>query len=246
MLLVLLIAFLAVVGWSLDYFLDKQKHKNLHKWIAILGIIVSLVIIGVNYFRQEHQIRVWEVKFDSAQKGIDTISTQNKRLLTQNDSLEVQIERVSEKLQPFMQIATRRYPALNEEEALAKLVTDISHISRTLEHMQPKLILLTDKTKSWKDNNTKLVHTIYYFRSQFPVWLTDISIEMEFDGPFLYAEGRIKDGGVVIDDKSRIVINNDRKGFEFVTNLLIVGNHIMIEVISNEPLNILSMRLLPN
>ena len=196
MLLVFLIAFLAVVGWSLDYFLDKQKHKNLHKWIAILGIIVSLVIIGVNYFRQEQQIRDWEVKFDSAQKGIDTISTQNKRLLSQNDTLEVQIERVSEKLQPFMQIATRSYPALNEEEALAKLVTDISHVSRTLEQMQPKLIPLTEKTKSWKDNNS-LFHITYFFDSQYPVPLKHISIEMKFDTTILDARGKIIDGALV-------------------------------------------------
>ena len=244
MLLALLIAFLAVLGYLLDYFLDKQKHKNLRKWIAILGIILTLIIIGVNYLRQEQQIRDWGAKFESAEKGLDKISEQNKRLLGQNDSLEVQIKGVSEKLQPFMQIARRSYPALNEEEALAKLVTDISHISRTLEHMQPKLILLTDKTKLWKDNNS-LFRTRYFFDSQYSVPLKNISIEMKFDGALLHAEGRIVDGAVVMDDGSRMLIENDRRGLTFVTGLLIVGNKIMIEAISKEPLNLISMRLSP-
>jgi len=244
MLLALLIAFLAVLGYLLDYFLDKQKHKNLRKWIAILGIILSLVIIGVNYLHQEQQIRDWEAKFESAQRGLDEIREQNKRLLSQNDSLGVQIKGVSEKLQPFMQIARSSYPALNEEEALAKLVTEILHVSRTLEQMQPKLILLTEKTKSWKDNNS-LFHTIYFFDSQYSVPLKNISIEMKFDETILDAEGRIIDGALVMDSGSRMVIANDKRGFTFVTGLLIVGNEIMIQVISNEPLNITSKRLFP-
>jgi hypothetical protein len=205
MLLTLVIAWILVVlAYLLDYFRDKQKHKNLRKCIAILWMILSLLIIGVNYFRQrdqilrqEQQIRDWEVKSDSVQKGIDTISAQNKRLLSQNASLEVQIERVSEKLQPFMQIATRSYPALNEEEALAKLVTDISHVSRTLEQMQPKLIPLTEKTKSWKDNNS-LFHTTYFFDSQYSVPLKHISIQMKFDTTILDARGKIIDGALVM------------------------------------------------
>jgi hypothetical protein len=242
MLLALLIGFLVVLGYLLDYFLDRHKHKNLRKWIAIVGIILSLVIIGLNYLRQEQQISDWEAKFTSAQKGLDEIIEQNKHLLSQNDTLEVEIETVSEKLQPFIQVATRNYPALNKDQALAKLVTDIS---RTLEHMQPRLILLTDKTESWKDTNG-LFHTRYFFDSQYPVPLKNISIEMKFDKPFIKAEGKIVDGAVVMDEGSRTVIDNDRKGFKFVTGLLIVGNEIMIEVISKEQLNIMWKRLSPN
>lgn len=245
MLLALLIAFLAVLGYLLDYFLVRQKHRNLRKWIAIVGVILSLVIIGLNYLRQEQQIRDWEAKFDSTQTGLNEIMAQNGRLLSQNDSLQVQIRGVSEKLQPFMQIATRSYPALNEEEALAKLVTDMSQISRTLGHMQPKLLLLTDETKSWKDNNG-VFHTRYFFDSQYPVPLKNISIEMKFDAPIIQAEGKVVDGAVVMEEGSRTVIDNDRKGLKFVTGLLIVGNEIMIEVISKEQLSIMWKRLLPN
>ena len=42
-----------------------------------------------------------------------------------------------------------------------------------------------------------------------------------------------------------MVIANDKRGFKFITDLLIVGYEIMIEVISNEPVNIIAMRLLP-
>lgn len=244
MVLALLIALLVVLGYSLDYFLDKQKHKTLRKRIAILGIILSLVIIGVNYLRQEQEIANWEAKFEYTQKQLEEISEQNKRSLSQNDSLQVHINGLSEKLQPFMQIATKSYPALNEEEALAKLATDISHISRTLEDMQPKLILLTDKTKSWKDNDG-LFHNRYFFDSQYSGPLENITIEMKFNGEFLHAEGRVVDGAVLMEDASRMLIDNDSKGFTFVTGVLIVGNEIMIEVVSKQPLDTISMRLSP-
>ncbi|MCJ7459459.1 MAG: hypothetical protein MUP17_10755 [candidate division Zixibacteria bacterium] len=233
MVLTLLVAFLAVLGYILDYFIDKQKHRNLYKWIAVLGGILSLVVIGVNHLRQEQQIKDWG-------KSLYKITKQNDSLLSQNDSLEVRMKDVSEKLQPFVQIATRSYPALNEEEALTKLVTDIS---RTLEQMQPKLTLLTEKTELRKDNNS-LFHTIYFFDSQYPVSLRNISIEMKFDGTVLRAEYKIN-GAFVIEQGSKMLIENDKRGFIFVTGLLTVGNEIVIEVISKKQLNLISKRLSP-
>jgi hypothetical protein len=245
MLLTLAIAFLAALGYLLDYFLDKQKHKKARKWIAVFCVTLSLLVIAWNHVQREREIKDWKDKFGSAQTGLNEIMAQNGRLLSQNDSLQVQIRGVRERLQPFMDIATRNYPGLNEDQALAKLVTHISDISRTLEHMQPKLIFLTDKTKSWKDNNG-LFHARYFFDSQYSIPLKDISIEMKFDGPVILVEGKIVDGAVVMDEGSRTVIDNDRKGFKFVTGLLIVGNEIMIEVISKDQLNIMWKRLLPD
>lgn len=244
MLLAILIAFLTVVGYSLDYFFDKQKHKNLRKWLTILGIVLSLVIISMNYFHQKKQIRDWESNFKSAQKGLDEIREQNKHLLSQNDSLGVQIKEVREKLQPFLLIARNSYPTLNEQQGLAKLVSDISQVSRTLENMQPKLIWLAEETRSGTDENG-LVHTVYFFDSQYPIPLKHISIEMTFDNTIFDAKGRITDGAVVMDSGSRTIIANDKRDFTFVTGLLIVGNKIMIEITSKDPLNCTSMRLSP-
>lgn len=245
MILTLIIAFLAVLGYLLDYFLNKQKHKKLRKWIAILGIMLSLSVIFWNHVHREQEIRYWEARFDSTQTGLNEIISQSGRLLSQNDSLQVQIRGVSGRLQPFMEIATRNYPGLNEDQALAKLVTHISDISRTLENMQPKLILLTDKTKSWKDS-LGLHHTRYFFDSQYSGPLKNISIEMKFNGVVVNAQGRVVDGALVMEERSRMVLDNDGRGLTFVTGLLIVGNEIMIEVVSKEQLSIVWKKLLPN
>ncbi len=108
----------------------------------------------------------------------------------------------------------------------------------------PKLILLKDKTKSWKDENS-LFHTTYFFESKDPVPLRHISIEMKFDADILDAESIII-GGIAIDNGSRISIASDKRGFTFVTDLLIVGNKIMIEIISKNPLNRTYMKLFPS
>jgi hypothetical protein len=243
MLSALLIAFLAVLGYLLDYFLEKQKNRSLRKWIAILGIILSLIVIGTNYYHQKKQIGAWEDKFASAQTTLNEIIEQNKHLLGQNDSLRVQVKDINEKLQPFLLIARNKYPTLNEQEGLVKLISDISQVSRTLEGMQPKLIWLAQETRSGTDKSG-LVHTIYFFDSQYPIPLKNISIEMTFENTIIDAKS-IFLGGMVIDNGSRTTIANDRRGFTFVTDLLIVGNKIMIDVTSKDQLSCTSMRLFP-
>jgi uncharacterized protein YoxC len=232
-----LVALLALLGYLLDYLLDKKKYKKAYKRIVIIAIILTLAAIGGNYYRQEKEIKRWEAKFESAQEKLDGIKEQNEHLLSQYDSLKAQFTEVSEKLNPFLQTARSVYPALNDDQALTKLATEIS---KTLGGMQPKIIYLSDKTKSWKDRNTNLIHTIYYFRSQYPVAVRDISITMRFDRTLLRADGRIT-GAFVVEQGSRMMIDADSRGFTFVTGLLKEDNDIMIEVISNEPLKITSM-----
>jgi hypothetical protein len=220
-----LIALLALHSLWLGRLLGKGKHERARKRIEIIVIILMLVAVGWNYYRQNEEIK-----------------EQNQLWLSQNDSLRVQIDELSQKLEPFLQMARTSYPALRDEEALTKLATEIS---KTLGGMQPKIIYLSDKTKSWKDTNTNLLHTIYYFRSQYPVAVRDISITMKFDRTLLRAEGKIT-GAFVVEQESRMMINADSGGFTFVTGLLGAGNDIMIEVISNESLKIRSMQLSPD
>jgi hypothetical protein len=219
-----LIALLALHSLWLGRLLGKGEHERARKRIEIIVIILMLVAVGWNYYRQNEEIK-----------------EQNQLWLSQNDSLRVQIDELSQKLEPFLQMARTSYPALRDEEALTKLATEIS---KTLGGMQPKIKYLSDKTKSGKDRNTNLIHTIYYFRSQYPVAVRDISITMRFDRNLLRAEGRIT-GAFVVEQGSRMMIDADSKGFTFVTGLLGVGNDIMIEVISNEPLKITSMDISP-
>lgn len=211
--LAVLIALLGSHSLWLDRWLDKSKHEKVRKRMEIIVIILMLVAVGWNYYHQNEEAKSWRV----------------------------QIHEMSEKLEPFQQMARASYPALRDEEALTKLA---SEISKTLTDMQPKIIYLSDKMKYWKDNNTNLIHTIYYFRSQYPVAVRDISIRMEFDKPVLVAEGK-NTGAFVVEQRPRMAIDDDNKGFTFVTGLLGVGNDIMIEVISNETLNIISMKLYP-
>jgi hypothetical protein len=223
MLLTFFIAILAVLGYFLDYFIDKKNHKKLFMCIALFCIVLTVIIIFVNNAHQEQEIR------DSRGK-IDEIKSQN-------DSLEVQFKRTTEKLEPFIRIARSNYPASNEEEALVKLETNIS---RALEHMQPKLIMLTDETESWKDKSS-IFHTRYWFRSQYRVALKNVSIEMKFDVIILNVSGAI----IGTENRTKTTATKDKRGFVFVTDLLLVGDEILIDIRSNEPPNIVSMKFFP-
>jgi len=222
--LALLIAFLALHSLLLDLLLGKSKHEKVRRRIEIIVIIVMLVAVGWNYYCQKEEIK-----------------DQNQLWLSQNDSLRAQIDELSQKLEPFLQMARTSYPALREEEALTKLATDIS---KKLALMEPKIIYLPEKTKSWKDNSTNLIRTLYYFRSQYPVAVRDISIKMKLDRAIFSAEGKIT-GAFVVEQGSRMVIDPDGKGLVFDTGLLKEDNDIKIEVITNEPSKITSMDISP-
>jgi len=252
MIFTVFVAVLAVLGCLLEHRLDKNKHKKLRKIIIYIILILTPIVVFWSYFRQEKEskkeFKRQQKEFETTQKRFDEIKHQNDFLISKNDSLNSQLdkmrigqEQIQRKLEPFMQIAQANYPALSEDEALNMLAT---HVSQTLDRMQPKVICLTDKTEFWKDSNTSLIHNIYYFRSQYPISLRDISIIMRFDGTILRAEGKIV-GAFVVEQGSRMIIDIDSKGFAFVTGFLGVGNDIKIEVISNEPLMNPSIKMSP-
>lgn len=248
MILLIITNILILSGCLLEYSLDKNKHKKLRKVIIAIVFILTPVVTYWNYSHQEKESKRQQKQFETTQKRFDEIKHQNDFLISKNDSLDYQLdkmragqEQLQRKLEPFMQIARANYPALSEDEALNKLAM---HVSQTLDRMQPKVICLTDKTEFWKDSNTSLIHNIYYFRSQYPISLRDISIKMRFDGTILRAEGKIV-GAFVVEQGSRMIIDVDSKGLAFVTGFLGVGNDIKIEVISNEPLMNPSIKMSP-
>ena len=245
MLLTVVITVVAVFGYLLNYVVDKDKHKKAFRVIVIIAIVFAFAAIWGDYFHQkaesEKESNATEERHKEMREQNDSLNAQIARVLDRNDSLRAQVGEMSEKLEPFMRIARVNYPAMRDEEALSKLAR---HISETLDRMQPKIIYVPDKTKSWIADSTDLIHTVNYFRSQYSVAVRDISIRMEFDRPILGAKGKIT-GAFVVEQGSRTTIDKDNKGITFVTGYLSVGNDIMIEVVSREPLKVITRRSSP-
>ena len=109
---------------------------------------------------------------------------------------------------------------------------------------QHKIIPLPNKTRKWLDKNTNLIYTDYFFRSQYPGGIRDISITLKFNTPIIAAKYQIT-GAMVTDQDSRISVDTGSAGLSYFTGYLSEGNDILIEVVSRKPINIISSQLSP-
>lgn len=234
--LTLLTNFLALLGYFLTY-ISKKKLAQRKSLLIILGaILTSVVIWGKYYYEGEES--------ESVKKEFRGIKGQNEQLLNKNDSLKTLAREILESnkdltllLEPFRDIAHRKYPSLKSEKALEKLASDISR-------MQPRLVFLQDKTVQYQDPLTDLLHTHYLFRSQYPIGLTDVQIKIRFDARFLSAISRIQ-GAIVEEQGTKMRIDADSSGFVYTTGYLREGNDIIINVVSRTSLKISSIELSP-
>ncbi|KPJ64251.1 hypothetical protein AMJ44_13105 [candidate division WOR-1 bacterium DG_54_3] len=223
--LAVLIVFLALHSLWLNLLLDRRKHKKARKRIEIIVIILMLVAVGWNYYRQKEEIK-----------------EQNQLWLSQNDSLKVRLSEISKSnkeltalLEPFVKKARMNYPGWNDQEALQKLASDISK-------MQPKLIFL-GQTEPRRDSVSNLFHTAYGFRSEPTTGLSDVKIRIRFDGRFVTINGGKR--GDIVEGGGSMIIDPDSMGFYYTARYLREGNDIEIKVTSKSILKILLIRLWP-
>jgi len=129
-------------------------------------------------------------------------------------------------------------------DALRASRQELADLKDRTARTEPKLLLLADRTVQAKDGATGLTQTTYFFRSQHPGPLPDVSVELRFDGPCQSAQARIT-GAFVIDQGSRLALDGDLTGIRYTTGLLKEGNDLVIQVVSKGPLCVVSRRLSP-
>jgi hypothetical protein len=242
-LLLVIATFLAVLGYVFLYISNKEKLRS-YKLILFLGAGFAVASILGNYYFQSSESALNQSKLIEINEQASLIRDQNKLLLSQNDSLKIQMgkiiktnQEITRSLEPFEEIARTKYPALNDQEALNRLVSDISK-------MQPKIVFLQNKTQQYRDPSTNLLHTVYPFRSQYPTGVRDIHIKLRFDGPFISATPGI--GGAIAEEYgTQMRIDPDSSGFYYTTGYLREGNDIFIHVLSRKSLKVDSMSLSP-
>lgn len=240
---------LAVLGYLFLYWTDKQKLIKYSKWLILATLLISVTIWGT-FIRDIKESKSTARDYADTKRNFDEIKTQNKTmsehiqsLLNVKDSLTTRLNEIDNSnqkltglLEPFINRARLEYPGWSDQEALQKLASGISKI-------QPKLVYLGQTTPQ-RDSISNLFHTVYVFRSNPTTGLTDVQIKIRFDRVFISVIER-KSGAFVEEQGTQITPDPDSKGFYYITAYLKEGNDINIEVISKEPLRILSMSLSP-
>ena len=233
---------LALLGYLLIW-INKEKIPRYKLSLVLLGVLLTSAVIWGKYYYDSRQSASAAKESALIQSKLTEIKEQNELLLSERDSLKRHMREIQASnkeltllLEPFTEIARMSYPGSNDQEALQKLVSDVSK-------MQPKIVFL-GQTEPSRDSVTNLLHTFYVFRSQYSIGLRDIEITVTFDGAFVSATPRIR-GAIVQEYGSRMTIDADSSGFCYTTGYLSEGNDISIEVISRKPLKVTSMKLLP-
>ncbi|MGB8657675.1 MAG: hypothetical protein WCE90_07810 [Candidatus Zixiibacteriota bacterium] len=211
----------AVLGYYLLYRSDEKKLKR-YKLLLFVGAIVALLIILGNFVRETNESKSKASESDSLKTKLSEIVSSNRKL--------------TELLGPFINRARSEYPGWSDQEALQKLASEISK-------MQPKLVFL-GHTEPRRDSTTNLIHTVYVFRSKPTMGLRDVQVRIRFDRKLVTITER-RSGAFVEEQGTQITIDPDSTGFYYFTGYLKEGNDINIEVITKEPLEILSINLSP-
>ena len=162
----------------------------------------------------------------------------------EKNELNKTVSEVRNLLEPFRLVAKTLYPNLDEKAGLQELAIRISKLENVVENMQPKLVYFHKKRHIWRDPSG-LLHTKYVFGSKFPLPLSNITIEMKFNKPFENVNSSITGEVMVATSYIRMEEDSDYKGFIFETGKLLAGNYVVIEVVSKDTLNVLSMELNP-
>jgi hypothetical protein len=238
----ILASMLAVLGYFLTWISNKEKLRGYKVLLLSLAAILTVTLIWLEDYSQNKETA-------SLRSNITKITDQNKLLISSNDSLKTKLsviqqdigqmrkenQELASSLEPFKNTARRSYPGINDQLALQKLASDISKI-------KPKLVFL-GQTELQQDSVSGLFQRSYGFGSEPTHGLSDVQIRIKFDGKFTKITPRIR-GTWVEEQGTRVTIDPDSTGFYYITGYLKEGNHINIEVISKEPLRIVSMELL--
>ncbi len=235
---------LAVLGYFLTYILNRKKLRGYKQLPLFCAAAITVALIWVQYCSQEKESA-------SKSREYTSIKTQLAEIRQQNDTLKLQVKETVEgnrkllgDFEPLMQIWQTKYPALAPKEAFAAIAHDLQGKTETAKPNQTLLLLMSDKTKVQKATDTGLIHTYYFFRSRYTMPLRDISISLRFDTPFISVNVRIV-GAVVFEQGSRLSKSIDSSSLTYSTGYLSESNDIMIEVVSQEPINIFSSQLSP-
>ena len=242
----ILASLLAMLGYFLTWIFNKEKLRGYVKFILLFCAIITITLIWWEYHSQND-------KAASLRNDITNITNQNKLLISHSDSLKTKLsvmqqdighireenQELASLLEPFRNTARRSYPGINDQLALQKLASDIS---KDISKMKPKLVFL-GTTKLQQDPVSGLFRRSYGFGSEPTHGLSDIQIRIKFDGKFRTIIPTIR-GGWVEEQETRLTFDPDSTGFYYITGYLKEGNKINIEVISKEPLNIISDTLL--
>jgi hypothetical protein len=222
----------AVLGYVLTWIFNKEKLRGYIRWLLFLGAILTVTLIWGEYYSQNKESASLLSHSDSLKTKLDAMQQDIGKIREENQKL-------ASLLEPFRNTARRSYPGISDQLALQKLASDIS---KDISKMKPKLVFL-GTTKLQQDPVSGLFRRSYGFMSEPTHGLSDIQIRIKFDGKFKNIIPTIR-GAWVEEQETRLIFDPDSTGFYYITGYLKEGNKINIEVISKEPLNIISDTLL--
>lgn len=236
---IMILAIIGVlVGSYLQYLQNKKKLHGFGRYLLLVLLILSAILVT----RQDHEKR-------NLNDQLLYIGEHNAIMESKYDSLQDETHELTESYQellksllPFERIAQTRYPRLLEA-ALTMLAADLSKGEKEIEELEPKLVYYYKHVD--KDTASNTFITSYYFRSQPPMMLRNVSVQIKFDRPIIKAEGLLK-GVIVAEQGKSTTVDADSLGITFWTDLLRLDNDVIVKAISREPLNIVWSYLHPD
>jgi len=246
--LLILQCLIAILGYILSLnsiFGKKKTQKRLILFFAILGIIAAiLVTIGTHFIElskdREAQSNVKLLQDQGVMQRIklDSISSQN-------DSLQIELKRIHGKVDTIVRLCQKfRYPGLNEDQVLSKLILDISEISRKTDLIVPKLIFVAGRGENFQDEKTRYWHKVLIFKSSVAAPLQSVSIWLRFNDSILSAT-IFNPGEFGIGPDPTISVAPDMTSISGHMDYLHETSELRIEIISERPIEILESRLSP-
>jgi len=219
------IILLGLLGYIFSLFINWDKLKG-RPWLVALIILMAAALVIVQIGQKSAQ----DSREAQYQSRYDSLHILNQYVITQNDTLRSEVERLSAQLEPVIKLANENFPGLSENLAIKQLILKISKMESKIKFLK------AEKSVNSKDGT---YITKFYFGSEYPVAVRDINIKLEFDKSLLSAKHYF-DGAFVVEQGSNLILTANNK-IEFTTGLLAVGNDIVIQTKSPDSLSIIDM-----
>ena len=237
-----------------------KKRQHLVVILLIGGAVATpslLIYDDYNEAKREQilldSLKAVSAKSDTANWKLDTANAKLDSSRAQIDTANDQIARLTEQLQPVIQLAFKYYPNLDSMSAIDRLLSNIdrgvANVRSDINAMRAKLLFLRDKTTISVDTLRHVVHTSYIFRSNLSTGVNDIHIKLVFDKPIMEVGGQRHSHSIAgysgTEELGVKVFSEADKGFEFTYPHIEGGDELEIDVKSRDSINIVECVISP-
>jgi hypothetical protein len=123
------------------YYHDKRttKNKNL-RTILLIALFSTAILNGFFiYSDQKNSTASYQTIVDKMNNDSIQNAARHLESVSQRDSLNSELHRISENLKPFVEISRQKYPNRSTEVGLQKLVDELSEIKKTTDKIESKV-----------------------------------------------------------------------------------------------------------